>query len=201
MPPTNDLAQEWLEHIAERDACIWCKNPDKPVYCGGLCRHCYNIRAELKRLRREVQDRRARGPVSPRFDLAALEFDYIAAIDMAESAQCEGREYGPLSKGETPLDLEHEFSFISEKFLKKDLYRHSVALATAFSPSQRRLLVYLLSRMSREYLGRKRRSMVWYRILMTGRTIEQALRERFSGTYRVEEDPTIARRGSRAKSR
>jgi hypothetical protein len=195
IPPSEEPAQEWLESIADRHACGWCKNPDKPVCCGGLCRHCYDIKIELRRLHREVEERKARGAVHPRFGLGELGFHYIAAIDMAESAQCKGREYGPLSKGEAPLDFEHEFSSISEKFLKKDLYRHSVAQATAFSPSQRRLLVYLLSMMSREYLRRKRRSMAWFRIQVTGRTIEQALRERFPGTYRVEEDSTAVRAG------
>ena len=114
---------------------------------------------------------------------------------MAEAAQTEGRIYGFLAGDVTPLDLEHEFCFISEKFLKKDLYRHSVDLFTCFSPVQRRLLKFILSRMSREYLRRNRRRRAWFKVQM-GRTVKQALKERFFGTYRVEEDPTIVGRSS-----
>jgi hypothetical protein len=201
IPPTEEPAREWLQSISDRHACDWCKHPDKPIYHCGLCRHCYDIKTELRHLHREVEERKARGAVHPRFGLGDLEFHYIVAIDMAESAQCEGREYGPLSKGDHPLEVEHELSFISEKFLRKDLYRHSVALAEAFSPSQRRLLIYLLSRMTREFLRRRRRSGARLRKTMTGRTVEQALGERFPGTYRVEADPTVVRGGPRGKAR
>jgi hypothetical protein len=109
--------------------------------------------------------------------------------DTAEAAQWDGRKYGSPNKGDvTPLDLEREFEFIGEKFLKKDLYRHSVALFQHFfTPSQRRLLMYILSKMSREYL---RRSLAWLDV-QAGRTVEEALKERAFGTYRVEEDPSV----------
>jgi hypothetical protein len=186
----DDSAQRYLGSITEKEMCTWCRYPYKPTYSGGLCRHCYDIKAELRRLHREVEERKAHGAVHPTFGLGSLQFDYIAAIDMAEAAQGEGRVYGSLSKGDAPLDLEHEFGFISQKFLKKDLYRNSVDLFTYFTPPQRRLLMYVLSRMSREYLRRNRRKRAWYDI-QKGRTTKQALEERFFGTYRVEKDPTV----------
>ena len=199
IPAIDDRAQEYLEYIAENEMCNWCKYPHKPIYRGGLCRHCYNIKAELKRLHRKMEDGKERGAVHPTFGLGNLQFDYTAAIDMAEAAQTEGRTYGSLSKGDAPLDLEQEFGFISVKFLKKDLYRHSVDLFTYFAPSQRRLLMYVLSRISREYLRRNRRKRAWYDI-QVGRTMKQALEERFFGTYRVEEDPSIVGRSSAKKA-
>lgn len=190
----------YLESIAGKEMCSWCRYPYKPTYSGGLCRHCYEIRAELRQLYRKVEDRKARGAVHPTFGLGNLQFDYIAAIDMAEAAHWEGRCYGSLYKHDvTPLDLEHEFGFISEKFLKKDLYRNSVDLFTYFTPPQRRLLIYVLSRMSREYLRRNRRKRAWHDI-QKGRTVKQALAERFFGTYRVEEDPTVIGRTSAKKA-
>jgi hypothetical protein len=188
----DDPAQEFLDRIVDRKACDWCKHPDKPVHRGGLCSHCYKIKTELRRLHRRVEDRTARGTVHPMFGLGNLRFEYTVAIDMAEAAQWEGRKYGSPNKGDvTPLDLEHEFEFIGEKFLKKDLYRHSVALFQHFfTPSQRRLLMYILSKMSREYLRRNRRSLAWLDV-QGGRTVEEALKERAFGTYRVEEEPTV----------
>ena len=195
IPSVDGCAQKHLEFVADEEPCNWCRYPYKPIYSGGLCRHCYEIKAELKQLHREVEDRKAHGAGHPMFGLGNLEFEYIAAIDMAEAAQTEGRIYGFLAGDVTPLDLEHEFCFISEKFLKKDLYRHSVDLFTCFSPVQRRLLKFILSRMSREYLRRNRRRRAWFKVQM-GRTVKQALKERFFGTYRVEEDPTIVGRSS-----
>ena len=79
--------------------------------------------------------------------------------------------------------------------VERGQYRHSVDLFTCFSPVQRRLLKFILSRMSREYLRRNRRRRAWFKVQM-GRTVKQALKERFFGTYRVEEDPTIVGRSS-----
>jgi hypothetical protein len=199
-PAMEDPAQQYLELIAERDTCGWCKHPREPIFRCGLCRHCYGIKSELKRRHRDLEGRRARGPVHPTFGLKNLEWPYAAAIDMAEAAQWEGREYGSLVRGEDPLDLEHEFGFICRKLLRKDLYRNSAGLFTHFSPPQRRLLLYLLSWMSRGYLRRKRRRQAWYNI-QKGRTLEQALKERLPGTYRVEDDPAVTRRRSPGKPR
>ena len=184
----DDSAQKHLERVAANELCNWCRYPYKPIYRGGLCRHCYGIKAELKRLHKEVVDRRARGDVHPKFGLGILEFDYVTAINMAEAAQSEGRMYGSLyNRQVTPLDLEHEFSFISERFLKKDLYRNSVDLFSDFTLAQRRLLKYIVSRLAREEFRRNRRNLA----KPQGQTIQQALNERFHGTYRVEEDATI----------
>jgi hypothetical protein len=188
----DDSAQKHLELVAARETCDWCKYPDKQIYRGGLCRRCDGIKAELKHLHKEVQERMARGDVHPKFGLGALEFDYVTATYMAEAAQSEGRMYGSLCNREvTPLDLEHEFSFISKRFLKKDVYRNSVDLYTYFTLPQRRLLKYIVSRLARDELRRNRRNLA--RFEAQGRTIEQALNERFPGTYRVEEDATIDR--------
>jgi hypothetical protein len=106
---------------------------------------------------------------------------------MAEDAQWEGRKYGSLHDEDVrSLDLEHELSFISKKFVKKDLYKGEAHWFDSLSVSQRRSLLYVLSKMGREYLRRKRRLRCVHRV--QDKEIKQVLKGRSRGTYRVEKD-------------
>jgi len=121
-----------------------------------------------------------------------LRFDYKAAIEMAEAAQCEGRKYGSICKHDlTSLDLESEFSFISRKFLKEDLYYGDAYLFDCFSGSQKGNILYIISRMSRTYQRRKRRRIAVN--IVTPKSMKRVLKDRAMGTYRVEKDPAVIR--------
>jgi hypothetical protein len=200
MPEERDSAQEALDWIARHEACEWCKHPFKDIYRAGLCRHCYSIKRELRALHHKVEH--AKRSTIPRRDgliSPLLSLDYMTAIDMAENAQWEGRKYGSLYNDDiTSLDLEHEFCFISKRFLKKDLYNHDAFLFDHFTVSQKRYLLYILSRMSREYLRRKRRMRSANKVI--AKEVEEVLKERFLGTYRVEEDLAIIRKASNRRS-
>jgi hypothetical protein len=128
-----------------------------------------------------------------RFDFLILA--YMTAVQMAEDAQWEGRMYGSLYSADlTGLDLEWEFSLISKELLKRDLYNGHAFLFDCFAASQKRLLFYLLSRMSREHLRRKRRFSCEWKV--TNKEISHVLKRRFPGTYRVEKDPAVVCGGS-----
>ncbi len=88
----------------------------------------------------------------------ALDFDYRAALAMEKDAKGEGKAYGRLYYADiTGLDVEHEFSDISRRFVRKDLYHGDTNLFDwSFQPNQKRLLFYLLSLMSRARLRRTR---------------------------------------------
>ena len=59
------------------------------------------------------------------------------------------------------LELEPEFSFISKRFVKKDLYHGDANLFDwTFNANQKKVIFYLLSLMSREYLRRRRKWMI-----------------------------------------
>jgi hypothetical protein len=110
---------------------------------------------------------------------------------MAELAQGEGCKYSDVHRAAvTDLDLEWEFGFISKRLLKVDLYSHAAYLFEPFHASQKRQLLDILSRMTREYERRKRRSIAWG--LVEALPIEEVLDNRARGTYRVEEDTGVS---------
>jgi hypothetical protein len=130
----------------------------------------------------------ALGPISP-----WLEQDYKTALQMAEAAQTEGREQaGVHTATVTSLDLENEFSFVSKRFLKADLYSHAAYLFDCFDARQKRHLYYnILWRMTREYTRRKRRSIASG--LVEQWSVQELLDNRTRGTYRVEQDTQVSR--------
>ena len=115
----------------------------------------------MNRLSAEVKELKNRGKGHPRFGPVppALDFRFRAALKMEENAKAEGDIYGNVAKYDVGgLKLEHELSFISKRFVKKDLYYGDANLFDwTFSADQKRVIFYLLSLMSREYLCRRRK--------------------------------------------
>ena len=197
----HDRADERLKDIfVGASVCAWCKEPYRAIHCAGLCRSCYSIKLEL---RSKYASYLARKAVSRhRDDLWSAEHDLIVAIKMAESAQTDGRTYGNLHEGDgRTISLELEFGFISRRSLHKDLFNHRAYLFECFTPSQRRYLMYLVSRMSLEYRRRNRRSDSVYNT----DSLEDVMKGRAWGTYRVEDDVRALKRrnnrGPQASSR
>lgn len=183
-------AKDWLQTVAEDEKCAWCKYPYSAIYRDRLCRHCYKIKTELKRLHCDVQACKAQRSGHRFVVPVMLDLHYKTALEMAELAQAEGRAYGGIHQQEvTPLRLEHEFRFLSQRLLREDLYKHSADLFGLFTPTQRKYLFHILSRMGRKIMRRKCRLMATSSIIAL--STEQVLNERFHGTYRVENDPTI----------
>jgi hypothetical protein len=87
---------------------------------------------------------------------------------MMTLAKGEGEAYSDLSADRIDgLKLEHELSYLSRRFLRKDLYRGlATPLEWSFPPEQRVLLYYLIALMNREYLGRNRRRIAESRVLL-----------------------------------
>ncbi len=180
-------AEDSLNGIKTRRRCVWCRHPSKVVYCRGMCRHCYDIRQELRRLHKQVKRAKARFPEWPLANrLARLELDYMTAIEMAESAQILGRAYEGYLDNTTALDLENEFRWLSRRFLRRDLFNHDSFLFECFSPVHRRYLMYIVSRINQEYLRLNRRKMATGSVI--GKTMNEVLADRSWGTYRVESD-------------
>jgi len=182
MPPKDyDCAQNRLDRIFDQELCNWCKDPLKEIYRATLCRHCYDLKAKLKRAYRTYLDSKARSCT----DMFLPERDYKIAVEMVEAAQSEARSYGALHERQVSnLDLEHEFGYLSRKLLKKDLYYRHANLFQCFSASQKQLLVYIISRMIREHDRRHRKDGA----ANCTDTLEETLRNRAEGTYRVEDD-------------
>jgi len=180
-------AEDSLNSVKMRHTCVWCRHPNKIVYCRGMCRHCYDIRRDLKRLHKQVKRVKARfseWPVANKF--TRLELDYMTAVEMAESTQILGRAYVRYLDNTTSLDLENEFRLVSKRFLRRDLFNHDSFLFECFSPVHRRYLMHIVSRITQEYLRLNRRKMATGRIL--GKTMNEVLADRSWGTYRVEND-------------
>jgi hypothetical protein len=79
---------------------------------------------------------------------------------MVQLAKMEGSAYDDIhTKDVTGLDIEHQFSSLSEALIKKDLYFGTTnVFDRSFSPDQKRLIYYLLSKLWRGRLRRSRRS-------------------------------------------
>jgi hypothetical protein len=160
-----------------------------------MCRQCYRIKVELRALHLRLEHAKKFGTPTRGDGLIPipLKVEYMTAVAMAEDAQREGRRYGSLYRNDiTSLDLEHELSFICTRFLKKDLYSNDACFFDCFTIGQKRLLLYFLAKMSREYLRRKRR--IRARNKVAAKEVNQVLRKRSPGTYRVEKDPAVMRR-------
>src|ERR1700730_9616692 len=125
MTKSRDYAEEVLRSLRRQVTCNWCKHPAKPIYRALLCRHCYDIRGRINRLRKKVegclQTNRGNG-VGGSVPLD-LDMEYRAALMMERSARAEGEMYGRLHTNDiTGLDLEHEFSRLSGWLVRRDLY-------------------------------------------------------------------------------
>lgn len=155
-PPINEYAARFLERMHSDATCEWCKHPEKSLYRASLCRHCYDISREASKLESQVEKcRRGQRPVP--FELG---FRLKSAKKMVQLAKMEGSAYGDIhTKDVTGLDIEHQFSSLSEALTKKDLYFGTTnVFDRSFSPDQKRLIYYLLSKLWRERLRRSRRS-------------------------------------------
>jgi hypothetical protein len=152
---TNDYPRTFLEQIHREPSCEWCKHPEKSLYAAGLCRHCYRIRQKVSNLESTVRLCKERKQ-SISF---GLDFRLKTARKMVNLAKMEGSRYGNLDrKNVTGVDLEHQFSLLSKSLVREDLYFGLANLFDwSFSPDQKRLIYYLISKVMREQSRRSRR--------------------------------------------
>jgi hypothetical protein len=99
-----------------------------------------------------------------RFKRQHLDFDYRVALEMEKNAKLEGRAYGNIpARPISGLELEHELSLLSKKFVKKDLFYGTANLFDwSFTTNQKKIIFYVLSLMSRAWLRRTRRMRASY---------------------------------------
>lgn len=152
----DSSCKSFLESIYSDPKCNWCGLPSTifPLYRVGLCSHCYNIRSELRKIRKKCwsfEDARKRVP----FELI---FDWETAVKKAEFASQDGDLLADIhTRKVSGLDLEHALSGISERFVKKDLFYHDAEwLDWCFSASQTRLVYHFLRKLLVTDLRRKR---------------------------------------------
>lgn len=150
-----EYAAEFLEGLFSRVKCQWCQDPSRWVYRSGLCRHCYGISRRLAKAEKAVKTAKSSSKRVP----PSLHLEVKTARRMADLAKAEGRTYGAIHERQvTGLDLEHQFSLLSERFLGMDLFYGKANLFDwSFSADQKRLIFYLLSRLDREFNRRHRR--------------------------------------------
>jgi hypothetical protein len=148
---------------------------------------------ELRRLHKswtELKQRvTSKRQVPTEMEFFQIDFAYRLALVMAESAQIQGRAYDSLLLEATTLQCEHEFSRLSKRFLRKDLFNGTAFLFDVFSPEHRCYLMYLIHKMLGEFYSRNRRSMAYGQTM--GATTPEVLDSRAWGTYRVELDVDI----------
>lgn len=151
----SDYPRTFLEQMHRGSCCKWCKHPEKSLYAVGLCSHCYRIRQKVSNLESRVRLCKERKQ-SISFD---LDLRLKTARKMVHLAKMEGSAYGDLHRKDvTGLDLEHQFCLMSKSLVRKDLYFGDANLFDwSFSPDQKRLIYYLLSKVMRQRQRRARR--------------------------------------------
>lgn len=151
----NNYAREFLKKIHAQTRCRWCKHPEQAIHSGGFCRHCYRIRRQLAALSSRIEECKSRKqPIS-----RDLDSRFKVAAKMVELAKMEGSTYGDLHRKKVMgVDLEHQLSLLSKSLLGKDVYFGDANLLDwSFSPVQKRLIYYLLSKLLRERARKTRR--------------------------------------------
>ena len=149
---SEDYIDSFIEDLGQKPTCDWCHHPWHTKLTSRLCSHCYRIRREIVSLEREIKQK---GVSLER------EHDYKIALRKSQLARAEGMHYGNLHKRAiSALDLEHELTNLSKKFLNKQMfYGDATSIGWALSLNQRMYVFYLLSLMQREYLRRNRHRM------------------------------------------
>ena len=128
--------------------CNWCSSPFRKVHRSGLCRHCYGIAAEKRRLAREVKEKWKQETKMPwkALDLSLRIECHVAGM-MEESVRAEGGllEHNR-SAAHSGMTLEELLGCISNCLThEKDLYDGCATIVTGlFSPAQREALIHLL---------------------------------------------------------
>jgi hypothetical protein len=87
-----------------------------------------------------------------------LQFEFKVRKRVARLCQVEGAAFGGIHKKDiTGLDVEHLLSALSEHVIKKDVFFGEANLFDwSFSPSQKRLLFYLISKFERAWRRKNR---------------------------------------------
>ena len=153
---TNDYPRTFLEQMHREPSCEWCKHPEQPLYRAGFCRHCYRINREVSKLESQIRECKRRKQSISHYLLFRLK----TARKMVYLAKAEGSTYGNIHKKNVlGSNLELQFSQLSKALIKKDLYDGNAAnlFDWSFSPDQKRLIYYLLSKLMRERSRRARR--------------------------------------------
>jgi len=153
---TRNYAKQFLGGIFSQDACNWCRDREEKIVSTKLCSSCYRAKRKIVNLESDLKLKKDQG----RRATSALRFTLTVAREAATLLKEEGAQYGNLdSKEISGLDIEREFSKLSERFVGKDLYWGDANLFSwSFSPDQRCLLRYLLSKIERKYMQRHRHS-------------------------------------------
>lgn len=145
----SDL-EHLLGQISTGGSCRWCRDRERSVPPGSeLCETC------KRWSRREQKALKERGDASLS-DGRRFYLQY--EIEFARLSQEEG-QIEDLKGYVSPLDLEWELREISKRFLSEDLFNGAVDYFRYFSPAQRRLLMFLLRRMTKMWLRHHRRGL------------------------------------------
>ena len=116
----NEAARSFAALTA--DSCRWCSSPFHEIYRKGLCRHCYEIALEKRRLCKQVQGkwRRDAGMPWKALDLELRVDCYVAGM-MEEIARAEGQllQFNR-EPAHSAMTIENLLDYISNRLLRKN---------------------------------------------------------------------------------
>jgi hypothetical protein len=152
-------AAEFLEGYINKVKCQWCQDPSRELYRARLCRHCYGISRRLAKAEKTMLAAKSSPMHVSHSHIIWLDLQVKTAQKMVDLAKADGLRYGAIHERQvTGLDLEHQFSLLSQRFLRKDFFYGQANLFDwSFSADQKRLIFYLLAQLHREFNRRHRK--------------------------------------------
>lgn len=153
----EDYASQFLQRLYRYPQCEWCKDPGRRIHASGLCCSCYRLERNLAKLQGRLHEYKNHNQRTP----SQLQLEVRIARRKVRLAKAEGSLYGSINTQEIDgVRIEHELSSLSRGLVKKDLFYGDANLFDwSFSPSQKRLILYLLSGIQREFMRRNRHRM------------------------------------------
>jgi len=137
------------------DVCLWCRSPFHSVYRLGLCRHCYWIRSEQRRLQSKIEEANVSNWKSVPLK---LRLSYQVAVVMERWEKADALLFGENEPVHTGTTLETLLNYIGVHLAHMSSQRSSI-FSRLLSPDQRTALIYLLSEPIRKHKRRHRRQL------------------------------------------
>jgi hypothetical protein len=140
-------AEQWLEQLRGMQRCAWCGEDKKPLNREKLCAACLRTRRYAATVRKGTEAIPSRATDHERWKQTR---ELRIAERMVEICQGDGQRMETILNGDIfdVVDLEQSLSGVAYAVCHQRNFFHGKAsqLALTFTPEQRRILAYLLSK-------------------------------------------------------
>jgi len=140
---------EYVADLTNRPKCALCQDAGVRIYKKDHCRRCYDLIRKEDRLKKKIRNLTG----MTQGQAFEVKFDLSVTRKAIQLTKIEGEVFGNISQRSIDgLNIERQLSRISRLLIHKDLYYGSAnTVDWHFTPAQKKLLYYLLSKLERAY--------------------------------------------------